>query len=137
MDSTEQCYARWWVLTLYLLMAANIISPHAIREIYLNTNKDKCDSSPERFVNCPRIYRYEDDVRAGQQVLSKDIADKMTNLLRGVVSNGTGINADISAEIGKDIAGKTGTSTDSQDGWFIGYIPNEMVTGVWLGNYHY
>lgn len=109
--------------------------PHAIREIYLNTNKDKCDSSPERFVNCPRIYRYEDDVRAGQQVLSKDIADKMTNLLRGVVSNGTGINADISAEIGKDIAGKTGTSTDSQDGWFIGYIPNEMVTGVWLGNF--
>jgi peptidoglycan glycosyltransferase len=109
--------------------------PHAIREVYLNTNKDKCDSSPERFTNCPRIYRYEDDVRAGQQVLSKDIADKMTDLLRGVVSNGTGSNADISAKIGKDIAGKTGTSTDSQDGWFIGYIPNEMVTGVWLGNF--
>jgi membrane peptidoglycan carboxypeptidase len=59
----------------------------------------------------------------------------MTELLRGVVSDGTGRSADIRSIIGKDIAGKTGTSGDNQDGWFIGYIPNELATGVWLGNF--
>jgi len=109
--------------------------PHAIREIRHNTNKGDCDSTLEKFKNCPLIYEYQKDVRADKQVISKEIADKMTELLRGVVSDGTGTNADIRSVIGKDIAGKTGTSDGSQDGWFIGYIPNELVTGVWLGNF--
>jgi membrane peptidoglycan carboxypeptidase len=109
--------------------------PHAIREIRLNTNKDNCDSTLQKFKNCPVIYDYQKDVRADKQVISADVANKMTELLRGVVSEGTGRNADIRELIGKDIAGKTGTSDGSQDGWFIGYIPNELVTGVWLGNF--
>ena len=109
--------------------------PHAIREIYVNTNRGNCDSSAEKFRYCPRIYAYEKDVRAEKQVISAKVADQMTELLRGVVKFGTGRNADISAVINKDIAGKTGTSDGSQDGWFIGYIPDELVTGIWLGNF--
>lgn len=109
--------------------------PHAIREIRWNTNKNNCDSSPQKVKNCPLIYEYKKDVRAEKRVISEQIAAKMTDLLQAVVSDGTGRNADIRSQIGKTIAGKTGTSDGRQDGWFIGYIPKELVTGVWLGNF--
>ncbi|NJK60386.1 MAG: FHA domain-containing protein [Oscillatoriales cyanobacterium SM2_1_8] len=109
--------------------------PHAIREIRLNTNKGNCNSSPEMLGNCPLIYSYEKDVRLAKQVIAPEVANNMTELLRGVVSDGTGRNANIRSVIGKDIAGKTGTSDGRQDGWFIGFVPNELVTGVWLGNF--
>jgi membrane peptidoglycan carboxypeptidase len=55
----------------------------------------------------------------------------MTDLLRGVVRNGTGR----AAAIGLDVAGKTGTTNNGVDLWFIGYVPNQsLVTGIWLGN---
>jgi peptidoglycan glycosyltransferase len=109
--------------------------PHAIREIRWNTNKNNCDSSPQKVKNCPLIYEYKKDVRAEKRVISEQIAAQMTDLLQAVVSDGTGRNADIRSQIGKTIAGKTGTSDGRQDGWFIGYIPKELVTGVWLGNF--
>jgi membrane peptidoglycan carboxypeptidase len=109
--------------------------PHAIREIRWNTNKNNCDSSPQKVKNCPLIYEYKKDVRAEKRVISEQIANQMTDLLQAVVSDGTGRNADIRSQIGKTIAGKTGTSDGRQDGWFIGYIPKELVTGVWLGNF--
>jgi peptidoglycan glycosyltransferase len=109
--------------------------PHAIREIRWNTNKNNCDSSLQKVKNCPLIYEYKKDVRAEKRVISEQIANQMTELLKAVVSDGTGRNADIRSQIGKTIAGKTGTSDGRQDGWFIGYIPKELVTGVWLGNF--
>jgi penicillin-binding protein 1A len=52
-------------------------------------------------------------------------------MLRGVVTGGTGR----AAAIGQGEVGKTGTTNDGVDLWFIGYIPaREIVTGVWLGN---
>ncbi len=113
--------------------------PHAIQAIYVNTNKDDCDSTAQKFKNCPLRYDSQKDVRLEKQVIAKEVADKMTELFRAVVSSGsgTGRNADIRSAIGKDIAGKTGTSEDYRDGWFIGYIPNELVTGVWLGNFNH
>ena len=50
-------------------------------------------------------------------------------MLMGVVQSGTAKNA----QIGRDVAGKTGTSQDFRDAWFVGYTP-ELVTGVWVGN---
>lgn len=64
------------------------------------------------------------------QALDQDSADIMTWMLRGVVTEGTGGNA---ALRGRPVAGKTGTSEQKRDLWFIGYIP-QVVTGVWLGN---
>jgi penicillin-binding protein 1A len=65
-----------------------------------------------------------------QRVLDADSAAIMTWMLRNVVRAGTGA----AAQLGKrPVAGKTGTSDEARDLWFIGYIP-QMVTGVWLGN---
>lgn len=62
-------------------------------------------------------------------VLSEEVAYLMTDLLRGVIERGTGK----AANIGRPAAGKTGTSQDYTNGWFIGYTP-ELVTAVWIGN---
>jgi penicillin-binding protein 1A len=53
----------------------------------------------------------------------------MISLMMGVVHHGTGAAADI----GRPMAGKTGTSDDNRDAWFIGFTP-DIVTGVWVGN---
>jgi penicillin-binding protein 1A len=62
------------------------------------------------------------------QALDADSAAIMTWMLRGVVEGGTGSNANL----GRPVAGKTGTSEKNRDLWFIGYIP-QLATGVWLG----
>jgi penicillin-binding protein 1A len=53
----------------------------------------------------------------------------MTWMMRGVVNEGTAT----SAQIGRPVAGKTGTTDKERDLWFIGFVP-QLVTGVWLGN---
>ncbi len=61
--------------------------------------------------------------------INKETAHITTWMLQKVVDSGTGIPS----QIGRPSAGKTGTSDESRDLWFIGYIP-QLVTGVWLGN---
>jgi penicillin-binding protein 1A len=63
------------------------------------------------------------------QVLRPETAYIMTNLLRGVVERGTAWKA---RELGRPVAGKTGTANDYRDAWFIGYTPG-LVAGVWVG----
>jgi penicillin-binding protein 1A len=53
----------------------------------------------------------------------------MTHLLQGVVQHGTGQRAKV---LGRPVAGKTGTSSDYADAWFIGYTPSLLAT-VWVG----
>lgn len=62
-------------------------------------------------------------------VMSPETSYVITNLMQSVVSSGTGHRA---AALGRPVAGKTGTSNDSKDAWFVGYIP-QLVTGVWVG----
>ena len=64
-----------------------------------------------------------------KRVLDQDSAAIMTWMLEDVVRSGTGADA----QLNRPVAGKTGTSEDYRDLWFIGYIP-QLVTGVWLGN---
>jgi penicillin-binding protein 1A len=64
-----------------------------------------------------------------QKALNEETSAIMTWMLQGVVNGGTGVPA----QIGRPVAGKTGTSDKARDLWFIGYIP-QLVTGVWLGN---
>jgi penicillin-binding protein 1A len=61
--------------------------------------------------------------------LNKNTAATMTWMLQDVVNSGTGTPA----QIGRPVAGKTGTSDKARDLWFVGYIP-QLVTGIWLGN---
>jgi penicillin-binding protein 1A len=64
-----------------------------------------------------------------ERVLSPQIAYIMTHLLEGVVQHGTGQGAKV---LGRPVAGKTGTSSDFADAWFIGYTPS-LIAGVWVG----
>lgn len=63
------------------------------------------------------------------QILDRETVHKMNDLMKSVVSYGTARGA----AIGRDAAGKTGTSQDFRDAWFIGFTP-QLITGVWVGN---
>ncbi|MGB0562118.1 MAG: transglycosylase domain-containing protein [Spirulinaceae cyanobacterium] len=56
----------------------------------------------------------------------------LTNVLKGVIAGGTAP----AAAIGRPAAGKTGTTTDERDVWFVGYVP-QMSAAVWIGNDNY
>jgi membrane peptidoglycan carboxypeptidase len=102
-------------------------SPHAIRRVL---DSSDC-TDPNNVQTCRVIYDYTLDGGGNQQVINPDVAYTMTELLRGVVQGGTGS----SAALGLGEAGKTGTTNDGVDLWFIGYLPSQaIVTGVWLGN---
>jgi penicillin-binding protein 1A len=64
-----------------------------------------------------------------EKVLEKNTAYLITNLLEGVVKNGTGRRI---KALKRPVAGKTGTSNNLFDAWFIGYTPR-YITGVWVG----
>ena len=66
----------------------------------------------------------------GERAIDEETSAIMTWMLRNVVNDGTGRAAQLDD---RPVAGKTGTSDEARDLWFIGYIP-QMVTGVWLGN---
>jgi penicillin-binding protein 1A len=58
-----------------------------------------------------------------------NVADNVTNVLQGVITSGTGT----SAALGRPAAGKTGTTSNNTDAWFVGYTPT-LSTAVWMGN---
>lgn len=62
-------------------------------------------------------------------VIDTRTAYQMTSMLEGAVKRGTSAGA---KSIGKTVAGKTGTSNDSKDAWFIGYSP-DLVVGIYIG----
>jgi membrane peptidoglycan carboxypeptidase len=100
--------------------------PRAIRRIL---DGGDC-KNPKDVKSCRIIYSADRDPQLRQPVLSPDVAETMTGLMQGVVRGGTGR----AAAIGQGEAGKTGTTNDNVDLWFVGYIPGGLVTGVWLGN---
>ncbi|MBO0342154.1 MAG: transglycosylase domain-containing protein [Bacteroidota bacterium] len=91
------------------------------------------------------LYEYKPETK---DVLSKDVAYAMVNLLEGVTEYGSGgrlrhtfgkdqtvykeIITGYPYELTNPIAGKTGTTQNQSDGWFMGMVPN-LVTGVWVG----
>ena len=64
----------------------------------------------------------------GKRVLTEPVADNVTAVLQGVIAKGTGRRADI----GRPAAGKTGTSENWENAWFVGYTPT-LSTAVWMG----
>ncbi len=88
----------------------------------------------------PRLYLSVLD-SSGSQIASGPITERpvasaaatfvLTNLMRGVIDRGTG-KAIRALGFAGDAAGKTGTSNESRDSWFVGFTP-DLVTGIWIG----
>jgi len=68
-------------------------------------------------------------VPEGRQVVSPEGAADLTSMLEDVITRGTGKGA----AIGRPAAGKTGTTSNYNDAWFVGYTP-DLVASVWIGN---
>ncbi|MDQ3107119.1 MAG: transglycosylase domain-containing protein, partial [Actinomycetota bacterium] len=66
--------------------------------------------------------------REATRVIDEVVADNVTDIMKGVITGGTGKNADI----GRPAAGKTGTSQASRNSWFVGYTPT-LSTAIWVG----
>lgn len=71
----------------------------------------------------------EENTLEEKRVISEKDAYILTNMLQSVVNGGTGSGANY----GRPIAGKTGTTDDSKDAWFVGYSPN-LAAAVWIGD---
>jgi penicillin-binding protein 1A len=71
----------------------------------------------------------EEALPEGEQIISTGTAYIMTSLLESVVKEGTGKRV---RALNRPVAGKTGTTNDLYDAWFIGYTP-QLITGVWVG----
>ena len=70
--------------------------------------------------------------KKSSRAISTETADIMNHILQGVVNNGTGARLRSTYGLQGPIAGKTGTTQEQADGWFIGYTPN-LVAGAWVG----
>jgi penicillin-binding protein 1A len=97
----------------HLAAGGAIVHPYGIVEI--NTTHGK------------KIYKRP--AKRQGSAISTNIVGMMNEMLMDVVTEGTGR----AAQIGRPVAGKTGTTSDYKDAWFIGYTP-DLVTGVWVGN---
>jgi len=73
-----------------------------------------------------------DNTPRPQLVLDPWATASLTDVLQGVVARGTGK----AAQIGRPVAGKTGTTDSQRDVWFVGYVP-QLATAVWVGNDNY
>lgn len=71
---------------------------------------------------------YSHEVDRSHVLVAPYVAAQMTDLLQTAVNTGTGR----AAQIGRPVAGKTGTTTSSKDGWFLGFSSG-LTTGVWMG----
>jgi len=72
---------------------------------------------------------FEESQPKVEQVIDPRIAFMTTYVMQDIVESGTGMRV---KSIGRPVAGKTGTTDDTRDAWFIGFTPS-LVTGVWVG----
>ncbi len=101
--------------------------PHGILRVL---DSSDC-TSPTDIDTCRVIYEFGQAGDADRQAIDSGIARTLNGLLQGVVQGGTGR----SAFLGLGEAGKTGTTDDNRDLWFVGFVPGRnLTTGVWLGN---
>jgi penicillin-binding protein 1A len=104
---------------LELTTAYNVFASQGVRH----------DSVAIKWVEDPEGQILEKHVPLGERVMSEQQAFVMTSMLQGVVQRGTGTRAKV---LNRPVAGKTGTTNDFIDAWFVGYSPT-LVAGVWVG----
>ncbi|MBV8429845.1 MAG: transglycosylase domain-containing protein [Solirubrobacterales bacterium] len=87
------------------------------------------DQGPTGIAEIRNGSRTVKDVPSYQRVMPASVAQELHDMLGGVVQSGTGTAAAIS---GVDVVGKTGTTTNYADAWFVGWTP-QLTTAVWVG----
>lgn len=91
-----------------------------IEPIFITRIEDKNGNVIERFIP------------EQQEAMSEETAFLMIEMLKGVVDEGTGIRLRYKYGFDQPIAGKTGTTQNQSDGWFVGMVP-DLATGIWVG----
>ncbi|MCK6511069.1 transglycosylase domain-containing protein [Myxococcota bacterium] len=131
----QSCVKPWELTQFYASVAREGRKP---RSTMLKMVLDREDRVLEdhRYFDDPslspesKLNRLEAEIfREEEQILSKETAYLITNLMRQVVAQGTGFKV---RKLGKPAAGKTGTTNDAFDVWFTGLTPLHATT-VWLG----
>lgn len=106
------------------------LPPEPVVQPVVDTAGDPAQqTTPEKQVVSALPSAGASSVVRATQATSPEVAYLITNLMESVVQSGTGHRA---AAIKRPVAGKTGTTNDMKDAWFVGYIP-QLVTGVWVG----
>tara|TARA_B110001452_G_scaffold85618_1_gene69962 strand:- start:4500 stop:6839 length:2340 start_codon:yes stop_codon:yes gene_type:complete len=110
-----------------------LIKPVLIDRIQDGEGNTIINNGNRKCINCDKISftgkefpKIEDDY---EKVLSPQTAYQLTSILQGVVERGTGKKL---KKLGLNLAGKTGTTNDNTDAWFIGFTSN-LVIGVYVG----
>jgi len=109
------------------------VSPHEITGAFAAFANGGLKAEPhsvQKILNPKGEILYERGSPVPERVTVQETAETMNAMLYRVVEEGTGRRARIAKH---EIAGKTGTSSDWRDAWFIGYT-SHLVTGVWVGN---
>ena len=110
-------------ISLYEMVGAMNTFPSQgvyVEPVFVTKIEDKHGNVIERFV--PKKTEAMDDVTAY----------KMIKLMEGVVESGTGVRLRYKYGFKNPIAGKTGTTQNQSDGWFMGIVP-QLTTGIWVG----
>jgi penicillin-binding protein 1A len=121
---------------LSLALGSSVVSPIDMASGYATIANAgiHIDPSPLRIVRDSLGTPIIDNTYPAQtEVISAGTAYVMTSLLESVIQHGTGYP---NADIGRPAAGKTGTTSDFRDAWFVGFTP-DLVTAVWVGNDDY
>jgi penicillin-binding protein 1A len=110
------------------------VHPSFVDRIQDRTGKTIYSRDTRQCVNCGPLVRWENQSLPTLPAMYEQIADprtayQITSILEGVVQNGTAVKL---KELNRPLAGKTGTTNDSKDAWFIGFSPN-LAVGVYIG----
>ena len=110
-----------------------LIKPNLINRIQDRRGKTIFNTTNKRCVGCDKFSNKSDVFpnieHNNTRIFSKETAYQMTSILQGVVKRGTGKKL---KELNVPIAGKTGTTNNNYDAWFIGFTSN-LVVGVYVG----
>jgi penicillin-binding protein 1A len=118
---------------LSLALGSSVVTPLDMASAYSTIANQgvHIDPSPIRIVRDSLGTPILDNSYPQQtEVISAGTAYIMTSMMESVIKEGTGYP---NAELGRPAAGKTGTTSDFRDAWFVGFTP-DLVTAVWLGN---
>jgi penicillin-binding protein 1A len=113
-----------------LVLGTSSVSPLEMADAYLTFSQRGVHVAPSAIVEVKdaKGNRLEKNEPQRKRVISTQTADQVNYALQQVMQRGTGTRA----QIGKPAAGKTGTTEDSADAWFVGYTPS-LSTALWMG----